>query len=142
MQAKVAGRKLIMVFLDSAEKLSRLGDAERVKRWVESIPVETGKTIPVASSSIAPPINADTLVVTGRRCSIRLRCVYALMTLKSAAQFPLVWAASGSSQAVGWRRNGKPGYQLILVVINACSHAAHSKFQFFIVVGMTILAYF
>lgn len=36
MQAKVAGRKIIMVFLDSAGKLSRLGDAERVKRWVES----------------------------------------------------------------------------------------------------------
>jgi hypothetical protein len=27
-----------MVFLDSAGKLSRLGDAERVRRWVESIP--------------------------------------------------------------------------------------------------------
>ncbi len=38
MQTKVAGRKLIMVFLDSAGKLSRLGDAERVKRWVESSP--------------------------------------------------------------------------------------------------------
>jgi len=36
MQAKVAGRKLIMVFLDSAGKLSRLGDAERVRRWVET----------------------------------------------------------------------------------------------------------
>lgn len=36
MQARVAGRKLIMVFLDSAGKLSRLGDAERVRRWVES----------------------------------------------------------------------------------------------------------
>lgn len=40
MQAKVAGRKLIMVFLDSAGKLSRLGDAERVRRWVESIPAK------------------------------------------------------------------------------------------------------
>ena len=38
MQAKVAGRKLIMVFLDSAGKLSRLGDAERVRRWVEAGP--------------------------------------------------------------------------------------------------------
>jgi D-alanyl-D-alanine endopeptidase (penicillin-binding protein 7) len=38
MQAKVAGRKLIMVFLDSAGKLSRLGDAERVRRWVEALP--------------------------------------------------------------------------------------------------------
>jgi D-alanyl-D-alanine endopeptidase (penicillin-binding protein 7) len=37
MQTKVAGRSLIMVFLDSAGKLSRLGDAERVRSWVESI---------------------------------------------------------------------------------------------------------
>lgn len=35
MQATVAGRKVIMVFLDSAGKLSRLGDAERVRQWVE-----------------------------------------------------------------------------------------------------------
>lgn len=35
MQAKVAGRKLIMVFLDSAGKLSRIADAERVRKWVE-----------------------------------------------------------------------------------------------------------
>jgi D-alanyl-D-alanine endopeptidase (penicillin-binding protein 7) len=39
MQTKIAGRKLIMVFLDSAGKLSRLGDAERVRRWVEAGPV-------------------------------------------------------------------------------------------------------
>ena len=38
MQTKIAGRKLIMVFLDSAGKFSRLGDAERVRRWVESNP--------------------------------------------------------------------------------------------------------
>lgn len=36
MQAKVAGRKLIMVFLDSAGKFSRIADAERVRRWVEA----------------------------------------------------------------------------------------------------------
>jgi serine-type D-Ala-D-Ala endopeptidase (penicillin-binding protein 7) len=42
MQAKIAGRKLIMVFLDSAGKLSRIADAERVRRWVESQPVPTG----------------------------------------------------------------------------------------------------
>lgn len=34
MQARLAGRKLIMVFLDSAGKYSRLGDAERVRRWL------------------------------------------------------------------------------------------------------------
>jgi D-alanyl-D-alanine endopeptidase (penicillin-binding protein 7) len=41
MQAKVAGRQLIMVFLDSAGKLTRLADAERVRRWVESAPAST-----------------------------------------------------------------------------------------------------
>jgi D-alanyl-D-alanine endopeptidase (penicillin-binding protein 7) len=50
MQAKVAGRKLIMVFLDSAGKLSRIADAERVRRWVESIPAPVTKTVPFASA--------------------------------------------------------------------------------------------
>jgi serine-type D-Ala-D-Ala endopeptidase (penicillin-binding protein 7) len=36
MQARVAGRKLIMVFLDSSGKFTRLEDAERVRRWVEA----------------------------------------------------------------------------------------------------------
>lgn len=36
MQARVAGRKVIMVFLDSTGKYSRLADAERVRRWVEN----------------------------------------------------------------------------------------------------------
>jgi len=36
MQAQVAGRKLIMVFLDSAGKLSRIADAERVRGWLEA----------------------------------------------------------------------------------------------------------
>ena len=43
MQTKIAGRRLIMVFLDSAGKLSRLGDAERVRRWVESQPAVVQK---------------------------------------------------------------------------------------------------
>lgn len=38
MQTKVAGRKLVMVFLDSMGKYSRLGDAERVKTWLETRP--------------------------------------------------------------------------------------------------------
>jgi len=36
MQARIAGRKLIMVFLDSTGKFSRIADAERVRRWVEA----------------------------------------------------------------------------------------------------------
>lgn len=37
MQTQISGRKLIMVFLDSAGKLSRIGDAVRVRNWVESM---------------------------------------------------------------------------------------------------------
>lgn len=39
MQARVAGRQLIMVFLDATGKLGRAQDAERVRRWVEAQPM-------------------------------------------------------------------------------------------------------
>jgi D-alanyl-D-alanine endopeptidase (penicillin-binding protein 7) len=50
MATKVAGRKLIMVFLDSAGKLSRIADAERVRKWVEThqptaVPTPTGGNV-------------------------------------------------------------------------------------------------
>jgi len=49
MQAKMAGRQLIMVFLDSAGKYSRIGDAERVRRWVSNVlpaaPVPAAATV-------------------------------------------------------------------------------------------------
>ena len=34
MQARLAGRKLIMVLLDSTGKYSRMGDAERIRKWL------------------------------------------------------------------------------------------------------------
>ena len=34
MQASLAGRKLIMVLLDSTGKYSRIGDAERIRKWL------------------------------------------------------------------------------------------------------------
>lgn len=49
MQARIAGRKLIMVFLDSAGKYSRIADAERVRRWVESLShrsAQAGQALP------------------------------------------------------------------------------------------------
>ena len=49
MQAQLAGRRLIMVFLDSAGKYSRIGDAERVRRWLEG-----GDAAPLISSLPAP----------------------------------------------------------------------------------------
>jgi D-alanyl-D-alanine endopeptidase (penicillin-binding protein 7) len=50
MQARMAGRKLIMVFLDSAGKYSRIGDAERVRRWV----TETPHALPGATPVVVP----------------------------------------------------------------------------------------
>jgi D-alanyl-D-alanine endopeptidase (penicillin-binding protein 7) len=38
MQVSMAGRQLIMVFLDSAGKYSRIGDAKRVRHWVSELP--------------------------------------------------------------------------------------------------------
>jgi D-alanyl-D-alanine endopeptidase (penicillin-binding protein 7) len=38
MQAQLAGRKLIMVLLDSTGRYSRIGDAERIRRWLDAQP--------------------------------------------------------------------------------------------------------
>jgi D-alanyl-D-alanine endopeptidase (penicillin-binding protein 7) len=35
MQAQLAGRKLILVLLDSTGKYSRIGDAERIRKWLD-----------------------------------------------------------------------------------------------------------
>ncbi|MDE2094922.1 MAG: D-alanyl-D-alanine endopeptidase [Burkholderiales bacterium] len=50
MQARMAGRKLIMVFLDSAGKYSRIGDAERVRRWVSELPAHAPVSLPKVAS--------------------------------------------------------------------------------------------
>ena len=44
MQAQLAGRKLIMVLLDSAGKYSRLGDAERIRRWLSETAPSIGQS--------------------------------------------------------------------------------------------------
>ena len=36
MQAQLAGRAVIIVLLDSWGKLSRVGDANRIKKWLET----------------------------------------------------------------------------------------------------------
>jgi D-alanyl-D-alanine endopeptidase (penicillin-binding protein 7) len=51
MQTQVAGRKLIMVFLDSAGKFSRLGDAQRVRHWVETLPATLTAQLPARAGN-------------------------------------------------------------------------------------------
>ncbi len=36
MQAKIQGRPMVIVLLDSWGKLSRIGDANRIKKWLTS----------------------------------------------------------------------------------------------------------
>jgi serine-type D-Ala-D-Ala endopeptidase (penicillin-binding protein 7) len=44
MQARMAGRQLIMVFLDSSGKASRIADAERMRKWLDTLPVGSAPT--------------------------------------------------------------------------------------------------
>jgi D-alanyl-D-alanine endopeptidase (penicillin-binding protein 7) len=55
MQAQVAGRKLIMIFLDSAGKLSRIADAERVRRWIEITNLKQQANIQNPAVSLTSP---------------------------------------------------------------------------------------
>lgn len=59
LQAKLAGRKLIMVFLDSAGKYSRIGDAERVRKWVEETQAAAARKAP--PSGVMPVANRPML---------------------------------------------------------------------------------
>ena len=54
MQTQLAGRKLIMVLLDSAGKYSRMGDAERIRKWLA--------TAPFVPSAVAAPVHAPAVV--------------------------------------------------------------------------------
>jgi len=49
MQAQLAGRKLIMVLLDSTGKYSRIGDAERIRKWLGTTALQGN--VPVARLS-------------------------------------------------------------------------------------------
>lgn len=60
MQANIEGRPIVMVFLDSKGKQSRLADAGRVRKWIEALkPENLGNPLavpnsPAATASAAP----------------------------------------------------------------------------------------
>jgi D-alanyl-D-alanine endopeptidase (penicillin-binding protein 7) len=43
MQANVAGKPVVIVLLDSNGKMTRVGDANRIKRWMESASIASGR---------------------------------------------------------------------------------------------------
>lgn len=54
MQAQLAGRKLIMVLLDSAGKYSRIGDAERIRQWLANTAGHPAAPVARGAGSGAP----------------------------------------------------------------------------------------
>jgi D-alanyl-D-alanine endopeptidase (penicillin-binding protein 7) len=50
MQARVAQQNVIIVLLDSLGKYSRIGDAARIKHWLESTPVRRAAAASIAAS--------------------------------------------------------------------------------------------
>jgi serine-type D-Ala-D-Ala endopeptidase (penicillin-binding protein 7) len=59
MQAQLAGRQLIMVFLDSAGKYTRMADAERVRRWATQ--AFEGQPAPASKLPAGTPTAAATV---------------------------------------------------------------------------------
>jgi D-alanyl-D-alanine carboxypeptidase len=66
MQAELAGRKLIMVLLDSAGRYARIGDAERLRKWIaEHTPIESllpgsrpAQQVPGAAGALPPEVHS------------------------------------------------------------------------------------
>jgi serine-type D-Ala-D-Ala endopeptidase (penicillin-binding protein 7) len=63
MQAEMAGRQLIMVLLDSAGRYSRIGDAERLRKWLSEqslLPMFGRRSDPLPEATPAQPAMAPT----------------------------------------------------------------------------------
>lgn len=56
MQAQLAGRKLIMVLLDSTGRYSRVGDAERIRRWVNTKLPAQQQTLPETTQALTASV--------------------------------------------------------------------------------------
>jgi D-alanyl-D-alanine endopeptidase (penicillin-binding protein 7) len=56
MQAVIEGKRVVMVLLDSVGKYSRLGDAQRIREWLEATRLRSSAGKPVASTEAARPI--------------------------------------------------------------------------------------
>jgi D-alanyl-D-alanine endopeptidase (penicillin-binding protein 7) len=57
MQAQLAGRNLIMVLLDSTGRYSRIGDAERIRRWINDAPAPLPKVETLSISELSASVS-------------------------------------------------------------------------------------
>ena len=56
MQAKIEGRSVVMVFLDSKGKQSRLADAGRIRKWLEALALKPGSS-QANLQTVSAPLN-------------------------------------------------------------------------------------
>jgi serine-type D-Ala-D-Ala endopeptidase (penicillin-binding protein 7) len=56
MQAHLAGRKLIVVLLDSAGRYSRVGDAERIRRWLTTPDAPVAPAAAPSTAAVVSPL--------------------------------------------------------------------------------------
>lgn len=66
MQARLAGRKLIMVLLDSAGRTARIGDAERLRQWLQALPAAAQDAAAIAATAAAATAGAAAIAVIDR----------------------------------------------------------------------------
>jgi D-alanyl-D-alanine endopeptidase (penicillin-binding protein 7) len=57
MQAQLAGRNLIMVLLDSTGRYSRIGDAERIRRWINESPPPLSKAEAPGNAEVSAAVS-------------------------------------------------------------------------------------
>jgi D-alanyl-D-alanine endopeptidase (penicillin-binding protein 7) len=90
MQAQLAGRKLIMVLLDSAGKYTRVADAERIRHWLLASP-----RLPAAAQSVLPaePAVPPATVITPAPPSLPSVSLESSASLGLAALLPEAHAA-------------------------------------------------
>jgi D-alanyl-D-alanine endopeptidase (penicillin-binding protein 7) len=76
LQAKIDSRPVVMVFLDSKGKDSRLGDASRIRKWLEAtkphgiVPVAPQRvTSPVAPQHVTSPVGPQQIIYTAAKQS-------------------------------------------------------------------------
>ena len=67
MQARVGGRDVVMVFLDSSGNLTRFADANRVRDWLEHSPPSAPNRFPSTPNLTQGPANSPHYVLTSQQ---------------------------------------------------------------------------
>ena len=127
-----------MVLLDSAGKYSRIGDAERVRRWITAsvpgvVPAALERQAAALTRRSRPRRRPDP--GGSRRAQPRWPSAAEI-----CAAVRLQALEPGLFEPVGRRRDRQAGDQLALVVEDAGGHAAHAELELLVVARRAVLA--